>query len=635
MPSPGQLIGPPPIGNGTLADYNTQRAILFNGGVVNGVFVPGVNSLPKYKLAVSGEMTYDGDRGWPLVSPSLNYNGLRFFYEDTGKQESVTVQVGAAVGSLTGFSTQTFMAYGFYGQFGIRGLQKSIFITHATGAIVVGGDVDGVWNGQLEMHFSWQKGFTRTVVIQNPATIISDTGMVPDSTDPISLLAIQSALGTFQKSITQQASVPADPFQSLGTFGTISAILPLNKKISSGRYEFSVDTSTTDDEFTLTNAGDITTVVWNVKTRVFLLPGSFITVVSSGLNSSLVFSNSKPVAAIDSQKNVFKISLMGFTGGFPFGIFSVNRITVDNSWQNDPFPQPTFLPETITGGPINPTITASTAGLWFGICPPISNPLIADPLAFPWNLFPVNANGNAIFDNMPYRGGTFVTGQPASPVYIPFEKQPSPPPWVSLCHYQSGFVICDSNGNFQQALTSGRTGQNESAWPTVLNAQTKEPDYHGAHSETGVFWKLIKICSFKSPRSRMFSLPCYPFFKDTDGGPPWNLAGLGFNPIFWWIYKISINRFGDAAGNPQGGSIPVSLGCIRNGVFTLFGTWGTGSVIDAMWPIFTNTALCYQAAERVDIQATVCGYGNPGGTSVDYPILAAYSSDISAVSSLL
>jgi hypothetical protein len=100
----------------------------------------------------------------------------------------------------------------------------------------------------------------------------------------------------------------------------------------------------------------------------------------------------------------------------------------------------------------------------------------------------------------------------------------------------------------------------------------------------------------------------------------------------WWIYRVSINRVASVTG-----SVPVTLGCLRGGSFTAFGTFATGQTLPVLWPVFTSDALVYQCAERVDVQALAIAAGNAVacGPTASPPMCAAFVSDIAALLDLI
>lgn len=222
------------------------------------------------------------------------------------------------------------------------------------------------------------------------------------------------------------------------------------------------------------------------------------------------------------------------------------------------------------------------------------------------------------------------------------------------------FKISDSNGNGQQVIQAGVSGATEPVWSAALNGQTtdggviwkciavgnylavgtSEPLWKtGLNQITRdgtIFWKLTSVngIPLTPGMARMFSTPKYPVFWQTANPNPKNPAV--FNPVGWWIYRIYVNRLGqkNAAGIvvPTPGSIPVTIGCMRNGAFAPFGTYQTGTAQTVLWPIFTNDPLVYQASEQVDIQASIIGGGvGVWGPALTYPISAALYNDMIAV----
>ncbi len=305
----------------------------------------------------------------------------------------------------------------------------------------------------------------------------------------------------------------------------------------------------------------------------------------------------------------------------------------------------------------NPTLSATTAGIWFGISRPITTVGIRPYDLMPWNTFPVTGGGEANTNGylgyiLPYTAGTFMTGSPTqraynsvdSPSWISpsnnAEMLPWPKRWKAGTVYPLGFVILDTHGNLQQVIVSGRSGTVQPTWPIALNDVTAEPLYHGilGRTQPGVQWKLVTIASSKLAAAvARISPPVYPCYWDGHDTPPVltnTPASFNFAPQGWWLYRIALNRIPQTKSTDKpSGTVAVTLGCIRNGAFVAFGTYNTGQIIDAMWPIFTNTALCYQSAERVDVQAEIITCGSAFGTwgNVDYPMAAAYMNDLNTI----
>jgi hypothetical protein len=251
--------------------------------------------------------------------------------------------------------------------------------------------------------------------------------------------------------------------------------------------------------------------------------------------------------------------------------------------------------------------------------------------------------------------GSLLTGatEPAWPSAIK-------PVWQGSIPWEFGVIILDSNGNLQQVQTTGGgvAGATLPVWATVLNVTTTD----GALTwkcvlvgndqtvvDGGITWQLVSVNGLPMVPAvaRQFSIPKYPTCRDT---APVSLP-TAFNPEAWWIYEVSLTRLGivDANGisQPQSGTVAVTLGCIRNGSFVSFGTWNTGQIIPAMWPIFTNPSavypvlpaapLVYQCTEAVDVQAVAisCGLGYSTGGTVTYPICAAFYNDMAALLALI
>lgn len=104
-----------------------------------------------------------------------------------------------------------------------------------------------------------------------------------------------------------------------------------------------------------------------------------------------------------------------------------------------------------------------------------------------------------------------------------------------------------------------------------------------------------------------------------------------------WIYSVSINRMSSASG-----SVAVTIGCLRNGVFVAFGMDQSGTTNQVLRPIFTSDALVYQCSERVDIQALAIASGESmavpsANTSVSAikSVCAAFVTDIEALLNLI
>ena len=390
---------------------------------------------------------------------------------------------------------------------------------------------------------------------------------------------------------------------------------------------------------------------------------------------------------IHNSKKVYKNRVPGFnsTTGLPFGFYYVNAAATETDgqpypqpspfpnyttgntnhlqvtwqWQAPPFPQPVFDGVVITGPVGTVSITANTDGFWFGMTPPINSGGMDGLQPFmQWNSFHWNSAGNVDSTALvPYTGGRYNTGSNPAQAYnqadSSWERQPMPCLWKPGVFYPAGFTIQDSNGNLQTVVAAGRSGATEPNWPPGVGQTTQEPTfYYGSVNQAGVLWQLtVPLSPAPVPApSRRYSIVRYPFFWQpdllvTDASlkarlvPDMTQVGYGnvngavSSPSVygWWIYRVYLNRISPAAG-----PVPVTLGCIRNGSFTAFGTYNTGQVVNAMWPVFTSTALCYQCTERVDVQAIIltCGLGYSTWGSVGYPIMLAYWADLQTLFNL-
>jgi len=258
--------------------------------------------------------------------------------------------------------------------------------------------------------------------------------------------------------------------------------------------------------------------------------------------------------------------------------------------------------------------------------------------------------------------------------------------------YTVGTTLIDDNGNTQHCTTEGTTAATAPTWATALTAVT---------TDGTAVWTLTRVVPKLNPGVARISPPVYPFFwhnpvsqwepnkdyaagetiSDTAGNiqsssggksgatePAWgattsdgtitwgrirleqpaltdpniNLSGdhpFSFKPQGWWIYRVFLNRIPQKKSRvkPEGTPISVELGCVRGGVFVSFGTFATGTPVDAMWPIFTNTALAYRCSERVEVAAEIltCGNGYGMWGAVSYPLAAAHINDMMAILLLL
>jgi len=284
---------------------------------------------------------------------------------------------------------------------------------------------------------------------------------------------------------------------------------------------------------------------------------------------------------------------------------------------------------------VNPnSYRATVAGLWAARTAMISS--LGNPIGYlPWNEI----------DDLGVPNGE-ITEQKLQPY---FSTQLAS--WPANTDVVAGAWLV-ANGFWQRATNAGRTGGSSPAWPAQ----------HGGMVQDGaVRWQALEC--FGVP-ARCVCVPCYPY-KRVAAAPAdspeafanWNRFKLGWlnpaSPIyrqFWWLRRIRLNRIWPAAADSNthrfGASIPVTLGCMRNGSFHPFGTFNTGAWVShgigtdpasdhLLWPIFDKSPLVYQADEPIDVQAEIIpGIPTPGYL-LDFPILADYYNDTLALLNLI
>lgn len=307
---------------------------------------------------------------------------------------------------------------------------------------------------------------------------------------------------------------------------------------------------------------------------------------------------------IHTSLEVFKINASIVTSGLGFGIHSLNRF---GQW--------------FTSGTV---YESDIAGLWLAKTTMIGT--LPDLKAWmPWN--PLVETGEL-------RG---------TPTGTPHEDRTQPAEGVLITRANSTAVTAGNyirgGSAYHYALHNGTTGSSvPPTWPAKAGA---------AVNDGGVVWKCMG--ANLPATARKFSLTAYPNYKEGDPAhlkPQrydfWPFFSDPFFQPYFWIYRIRLNRLRvitddqremEAVDLPD--PIEVRLGCWRNGSFHQFGVYQTGEWIEAMWPIFTQDALVYQAAERVDIQASLCPTSPVFSPTIGYPILAAHYNDTEALLNLL
>ncbi len=659
-----------------LSCYNRLRSALqiaVNNGLYTGT---GRELIFPWQLSVSGGLTDDGYTGWPCQSPSSLYNDLWFYFADTGGTVSVTASAAVTNGSYTWFRTDKCRAYNAVYYNGgqppdssvpaLSGITPTAFPVSLLSEIMIGGNQAVTVSGTFTIAAQLFQGGT-----------YSSSGVLitSDGTDPAALASVDAS-----------AFLPGAVFTKATVGASVIFTCTYSGTVNPGRYGVTITGAVGGDDYYYGFSGG-----WVSPSRALLLQGSFYAGLSASGTISVTNSTAVTTNGIHGTKAVKKIRLPYFnaTTGLPFGCFWVSAATTETDnlygdsysysypgpyrvwrWQFDPFPQPTFDGYALVG-PTDTTFTATTTGYWFGQTPPInSGGMDGLNQYMQWNHFHVNAAGNVDSTTpIPYTGGHSVIGSTAQQAYnvaaAEWERQLMPCQWVALTYYTKGFQIQDSNGNLQTVTLAGRSGSTAPNWATSLLGVTVEPDYHGVGTQNGVQWQLTA-----APRpipapatAKRFSLARYPFawYNDltiSDAAlkarmvPDMTQVGYTTGTLLanksvagWWIYRVYIHRFGQAnaqgaivnPGAPAYPPIPITIGCMRSGSFVSFGTFNTGDIVNAMWPVFTNDALVYQCAERVDIQATIltCGLGYSTWGNAGYPIMRAYWQDLTTILNLI
>ena len=268
-------------------------------------------------------------------------------------------------------------------------------------------------------------------------------------------------------------------------------------------------------------------------------------------------------------------------------------------WNNYPWPQPTFSGEYIY--PATWTLTTTVAGLWAGITPMVSSLNPATNAQMPWNILQRRAgsgSGGLSIDFNPmllggggasYSGGTggsSYTSQRLSNSYnnaAIVEAQNEPPSWAANRWFTVGFVILDSNGNFQQVTVAGCSASTHPTWATTVGATCTDGtglDPAG-FTQPIITWLCLRVNTsargivpaahrLPNPASSERGLPRYPFYWDSEtvaklkppisgtaltiwgnyaqwtnipsGGNPYGGWQYGNQAKGWFIYSVSISR---------------------------------------------------------------------------------------------
>lgn len=427
------------------------------------------------------------------------------------------------------------------------------------------------------------------------------------------LFRIRPAAGGAGGSVT--SDFPAAPSFTLSPF--------VSTAIDQGLFTDMLDTTVNPGEYTFTATctnGEFS--VPYMSAHVFSSSNQFISISATRgeVQTAIGIHTSLPVWKI--HASIPNATPDGPTYGMPFGLYGLSA----SGW--------------ITEGS---EFLASIDGLWVARTQMIS--AIRNLTAhMPWN--PLQSNN-------PYRG--LPTGD------LPFEQRTHPDAdvqisWSALTTVGAKKWLA-ANGSYHIATNTGVTG---------INAPNWHPQNGGSTLDGSVIWR--NFGTDPPVGTRLYSIPIYPHYRDTDSvslKPSrftyWSQFVAPSSQPYWFIYRVRLNRIVPedhatpdqltmSGANPLFPSINVELGCLRNGVFLSFGTWPTGDWVrvptgeqdddgqpittpHVLWPIFTQDALVYRAAERVDVQAELCALPdqNTFGPAVGWPMVAAHYNDTLAL----
>lgn len=258
-----------------------------------------------------------------------------------------------------------------------------------------------------------------------------------------------------------------------------------------------------------------------------------------------------------------------------------------------------------------------------------------------WKCFPIPSTGRIIpAIHRP-------VSVPKYPIYWEGDI-PQATTWAANTEYNVGDLVIDANGNTQKITQAGTTGATAPTWNTDLDEET---------TDGGAKWVLTVKISHLLPPTATSGLTIWGAWNqwrrnNYTGGHDvgWQEDNLAYG---WWIYSVTFNRI---MGNVKNGipfptephvptqEIPVTIGCMRDGVFESFGTYQTGTTNKVLWPVFTSDALVYKCTERIDIQAVAIATTGTHGVNTTgdypskaegYPVAASFVTDPAALIYLL
>jgi hypothetical protein len=239
-----------------------------------------------------------------------------------------------------------------------------------------------------------------------------------------------------------------------------------------------------------------------------------------------------------------------------------------------PWPQPTFSGEVAHGQSIS--ISSTVSGFWTGNSSAVSNLNVAGQFGMsvmPWNyVCTKDKTGGGTFSENP-----MLMGNPASfPASGPtnsyaqatfVEKQIEPPSWQASTPFTVGFVIMDSNGNFQKVTTAGTSYTAHPAWPMVVASTV---------TDGTVVWTCVKVIVAPDTWASLTYYNVGATIIDSSGNTQTQASGWQAAHAY-----TTSNVINDANNNSQHCTTPGTSGATEPAWSTTFG--GTTTDGTAVW----------------------------------------------------
>ena len=546
-----------------LTAYNRLRSNLMTACNVGGGRWPptpaGLMPAPAWAQSISGP--------WPCT-PNVYYNDLEFIFPST--TGVVTVTLGETISILAGQCTswvlsdlqlyETFSsgADGLSPYQNAAGLFEYAMATQATFNLMVGGNRPAQLSGTFYVQGFMEQGM-----------MLSGTSIVSDGTDPSALASVNATNW-----------IPGAPGWVKSTYyGYVRFTCTITTPITVNPGIYTV---------TLTGAagGDDVNAGYGIThpSRVLLLIDSQTNTLQGNATIARTETVSTLTNGIHNTENVYECACPVFdhvTGlQLPFGLYSANYQpnppwppagwdtiggSLDAPFKNYPpgwpgvFQQPTgfYLLNIMSQGSV--TISANVAGVWTALIPPTGGLAMNNQGQMPWNLFTLSApyNANVIsppWPPKPYYYGYTITKEGAVAAvfdaqgHLNDEQMVVPSPWaegssfpnLGFIYFPAGFIVEDSNGNWQQCVSAGRSygiepySQAQIAppnipvpgfpvWATTVGGITHELPYTWpatGEADPPVAWQMVQKPSggqsFQPAQALSYSSPAYPVMKSTD-----------------------------------------------------------------------------------------------------------------------